>query len=439
MRHQHQRRATRPFELEHQIDDALTRRFIEIAGRLIGDQNGRVRRERAGERHALLLAARQLRRIMRQSLAQPDLLQLRPGAVESVRRAGEFERNGDVFQRRHGRNEMKRLEDDADVLAAKPGQFVLAQPIDARPRDADFAAVGPFQSGHGHQQCRFSRSGRSDETDRLALAYIEANALQDMNPRRAAPEAEMHIVEFDRPVVHDPSVVGAPSRAPGRKAGSSATTYGRSARILQVLLAFLGLAALLASPAAAKTTRLLALGDSLTAGYLLSADAGFPAVLEKALRAKGHDVEVINAGVSGDTATGALERLDWAIGEGVDAAVVEIGANDMLRGLDPRITAGAIDSILTKLKERKAAVLLAGMLATPSLGAEYKTAFDRIYPDLAARHGVALYPFFLDGVAGEKDMQQGDGMHPTRAGVARIIERILPAVEAMLKNVERRN
>ena len=250
----------------------------------------------------------------------------------------------------------------------------------------------------------------------------------------------MHIVEFDRPVVHGPSVVGAPARAPSRQAASNATTYGRLARVLQVLLAFLGLAALLASPAAAqKTTRLLALGDSLTAGYLLPADAGFAAVLEKALRARGHNVEVINAGVSGDTATGALERLDWAIGEGVDAAVVEIGANDMLRGLDPRITAGAIDSILTKLKERKAAVLLAGMLATPSLGAEYKTAFDRIYPDLAARHGVALYPFFLDGVAGEKDMQQGDGMHPTRAGVARIVERILPAVEAMLKNVERRD
>lgn len=248
----------------------------------------------------------------------------------------------------------------------------------------------------------------------------------------------MHIFEPDRPVVHDPPVIDAPP--PRRRAGGNAITYGRFARLLQALLAVLALALAGAPPAAAqKTTRLLALGDSLTAGYLLPADAGFAAVLERALRAKGHKVEVINAGVSGDTATGALERLDWAIGDGADAAIVEIGANDMLRGLDPRITAGAIDAILTRLKQRNTAVLLAGMLATPSLGAEYKAAFDRIYPDLAARHGVALYPFFLDGVAGEKDMQLADGMHPTRAGVERIVAGVLPAVEALLKNVERRD
>lgn len=198
--------------------------------------------------------------------------------------------------------------------------------------------------------------------------------------------------------------------------------------------------ALIPAPAAAqKATRILALGDSLSAGYLLPADAAFPAVLEKALRAKGFQVELINAAVSGDTASGALERLDWALGDGVDMAIVEIGANDMLRGLDPKITFAAIDAIVTRLKERGVKVLLAGMLATPSLGAEYKAAFDRIYPELAARHGVTLYPFFLDGVLGEKDMQLSDGLHPTRAGVERIVAHILPSVETVLKTVTARN
>lgn len=194
-----------------------------------------------------------------------------------------------------------------------------------------------------------------------------------------------------------------------------------------------------AEAAAQKATRILALGDSLSAGYLLPADAAFPAVLEKALRAKDYQVEIVNAAVSGDTASGALERLDWALGDGVDMAIVEIGANDMLRGLDPKITLAAIDAIVTRLNARGVKVLLAGMLATPSLGAEYKAAFDRIYPELAARHGVTLYPFFLDGVLGEKDMQLPDGLHPTRAGVERIVARILPSVEAVLKTVAARN
>ena len=209
--------------------------------------------------------------------------------------------------------------------------------------------------------------------------------------------------------------------------------YGRFRGLLQVLLVTLPILAPAATGLAAeKPLRLLALGDSLTAGYLLPANEGFASALERALRAGGRNVEVVNAGVSGDTATGALERLDWAIGDGVEAAIVEIGANDMLRGMDPKITEKAIDAILTRLRQRDVKILLAGMLATPSLGAEYKTAFDRIYPDLAARHGVPLYPFFLDGVAGQKEMQMTDGLHPTRAGVERIVRGIVPFVERML-------
>lgn len=243
----------------------------------------------------------------------------------------------------------------------------------------------------------------------------------------------MHIVEFDRRFTHLSSVATALLRRASRMTGLKPLLYGRFRRLVQALL--VALAAL--TPAAdgqtaERTLRLLALGDSLTAGYLLPANDGFTAVLEKALRAKGRNVEVVNAGVSGDTSTGALERLDWAMGDGVDAAIVEIGANDMLRGMDPKITEKAIDAILTRLREKNVKILLAGMLATPSLGTEYKTAFDRIYPDLATRHGVPLYPFFLDGVAGQKDMQMTDGLHPTRAGVERIVAGILPFVEKAL-------
>ena len=209
--------------------------------------------------------------------------------------------------------------------------------------------------------------------------------------------------------------------------------------LLQALLTMAALLIGLAPAIAGAPVRILALGDSLTAGYMLPAGSGFAPVLEKALRARGLDVVVIDAGVSGDTSTGASERLDWALGEGADVAIVEIGANDMLRGLDPRITERALDAILTKLLEKNVKVLLAGMLATPSLGADYKAAFDRIYPTLAARHGVALYPFFLDGVAGDKDMLLADGLHPSRAGVERIVRGILPTLEKVLATVAPRD
>ncbi|WP_244544485.1 MULTISPECIES: arylesterase [unclassified Beijerinckia] len=183
-------------------------------------------------------------------------------------------------------------------------------------------------------------------------------------------------------------------------------------------------------------TRVLALGDSLTAGYNLPADAMFPVVLERRLRAAGHDVEVVNAGVSGDTAQGGLERLDWALADKVDAVIVELGANDMLRGIDPALTEKSLDEILSKLSERKIPVLLAGMLAAPGLGKDYGTQFSAIYPRLAQKYGALLYPFFLDGIVGDNTLNQPDGMHPTRAGVEIIVERIMPKVTELLERAK---
>jgi acyl-CoA thioesterase I len=177
---------------------------------------------------------------------------------------------------------------------------------------------------------------------------------------------------------------------------------------------------------------LVALGDSLTAGYNLPASAAFPNVLEAALRERGHNVNVINAGVSGDTAAGGLARLDWSVPDEADGVIVALGANDMLRGFDPVATKGAIDGIVSRLKERGIDVMLAGMLAGRNMGPEYIAQFDSIYPTVAERHGVMLYPFFLEGVAGERSLNLDDGIHPNRAGVERMVEQILPAVEAFI-------
>ena len=198
------------------------------------------------------------------------------------------------------------------------------------------------------------------------------------------------------------------------------------------LFTALALLALTAVGAAAAPVTILALGDSLTAGLGVGPAEAFPVRLEAALQAKGHDVKVINAGVSGDTAADGAARLDWALAEPVNAVIVELGANDALRGLPVAQAEQALDRLLAALAAKKLPVLLAGMRAPPNMGPEYQAAFDGMYERLAAKHGVLLYPFFLDGVAADPKLNQGDGMHPSPAGVDVIVARMLPSVEQLL-------
>jgi len=197
-------------------------------------------------------------------------------------------------------------------------------------------------------------------------------------------------------------------------------------------------AALAMAPAAAQTVpqaaplKIVAFGDSLTAGYGLPAQDAFPARLERALKAKGINVEIENAGVSGDTASGGLSRIDWSIPDGTDAVILELGANDMLRGVDPKVTREALDSILAKLKERNIAVLLCGMRAAPNLGGEYVRGFESIFDELAQKYDVVFYPFFLDGVATQAKLALRDGLHPNAAGVDVIVAGIMPKVEKLI-------
>jgi acyl-CoA thioesterase I len=178
--------------------------------------------------------------------------------------------------------------------------------------------------------------------------------------------------------------------------------------------------------------RIVAFGDSLTAGYGLPADAAFPAKLQQALAAKGIAAEIANAGVSGDTTSGGLERLDWSVPDGTEAVILELGANDALRGVDPKLTRRALEAMLERFKARHIPALLAGMLAPRNLGPDYAAAFDAIYPDLAEKYGAILYPFFLDGVAADPKLNQRDGLHPTAAGVDAIVAKILPDVERLV-------
>lgn len=183
--------------------------------------------------------------------------------------------------------------------------------------------------------------------------------------------------------------------------------------------------------------RLVVLGDSLTAGYGLPAGMSFPDKLQKALTAKGLDVLVENAGVSGDTSSGGLSRLDWAVADGTQMVILELGANDALRGVAPEETLKALDEIITRLKAKDVKVLLAGMVAPPNMGEAYGEAFNAIYPDLAQKHDVALYPFFLEGVAAMPELNLADGIHPNEKGVDVIVERMLPAVEALIESAKK--
>ncbi|MFC4272374.1 arylesterase [Sneathiella chungangensis] len=191
--------------------------------------------------------------------------------------------------------------------------------------------------------------------------------------------------------------------------------------------------AVVPSAMAEETKRIVAIGDSLTAGYGLPAGEDFVTRLEAALQAKGYDVTVENAGVSGDTTAGGLQRLDWAIGNGADYVILELGANDALRGIEPEETRRNLSRIIEILQEKDIPVLLAGMRAPPNMGSEYTTAFDKIFPDLASRYKTGYYPFFLDGVAADPNLNQDDYIHPNAEGVNVIVGNILPFVTAFIE------
>jgi len=208
------------------------------------------------------------------------------------------------------------------------------------------------------------------------------------------------------------------------------------AMILAVAIGCIAAAAPAARLAAAdRPMTIVALGDSLAAGFGLAAKDAFPAKLQAALAAKGIAATIVDAGVSGDTASGGLARLAWSVPDDADGVIVELGANDALRGIDPAVPRKALDAILRRLKGRGIPVLLCGMLSPPNLGADYARAFNAIYPDLARTYDTVFFPFFLDGVVTNRQLIQGDGLHPTAAGVDAIVANVLPKVEELVARI----
>jgi acyl-CoA thioesterase-1 len=244
-----------------------------------------------------------------------------------------------------------------------------------------------------------------------------------VHARGAAAEGQVDIVEEDDGINH---AVRAFTTLP-------VPAYGSNMNKLKMLIVAASLLGVLEAPiAAAAPVEIVALGDSLTAGLGVEPGESFPEQLEAALRARGHDVTVANAGVSGDTASDGLARVEWSVPPEADIVIVALGANDALRGIDPAVTREALSKIIATLSGRGQRVLLAGMLAPRNLDDTYARAFDRIYPELAKEYGVALHPFFLAGVATEPSLNQPDGMHPNAAGVAKMVEAMLPQVEELV-------
>ncbi|MEH6404863.1 MAG: arylesterase [Sneathiella sp.] len=210
--------------------------------------------------------------------------------------------------------------------------------------------------------------------------------------------------------------------------------YGKHVWFFNVFTLFIALFWQISPSIAKDQITIVALGDSLTAGYGLPQEDAFTVQLEAALQKSGLDVRIVNAGVSGDTSTGGMQRLDWAIADGTDLILLELGANDALRGIEPSVTKASLTAIVEELQSRNIPIFLTGMKAPPNMGADYIHEFDGIYPTLARQYSLGFYPFFLDGVAADPALNQDDAIHPNKEGVAIIVERMLPSLITFIKN-----
>ena len=410
---------------EEQVENRIAGGGIEIAGRLVGEEDLRTRGHRPGDRDALLLAARKLGGIMGETVAETDRLKLPRGDREGIRLAGQFQRYRDIFERGHGGKEVEGLEHDADAAAAGAGEAILVERGEIGAGDMDAAVARLLEAGQHSHQGGFARPGRPQQSDALTLADLKVDAAEDGDAPGALPERQRDIrgVDDDMREGHEGD----------RGPMSLRVAYG--ARRVFVHLAFVASLGAFAAPAAAEEVHVLAFGDSLTTGYGLPQGQGFVPQLEDSLRRNGVAARVTNGGVSGNTAGQARARLTWTLDglrEKPDLAIVALGGNDMLRGLPTRQTRADIDAIVAELRRRDIPVLVAGMLAAPNLGPQFGAEFNSIYPDVARKHGADLYPFFLANVAGVRGLNLGDGIHPNFQGIKRMVTGILPNVLSAL-------
>ena len=390
-------------QAEEQVHDLLTVAGVEIAGGLVGEEDFRAGRQRPRYGDALLFAAGKLRREMVEPVAEANGLQRIGGLLDRVAPAQEFEWQGDVLQRGHGRHQVERLKDDADICAAGASKAVFSKRHEIVPGNPYAAAGGFFEPGHDHEQRRFAGPARSDDADGLIGAHGKIHPAQDFDGTGAAVKRKVNISKINYGFRHGRRAPMARTAAPllygpnnERLAHGDKVIWTSISLFATLGIILSGLTLPQAAHAASPDREIVivALGDSLTAGYQLPPDAAFPVQLEKALRAKGLNVRVVNSGVSGDTAADALARFDWAMPEKADAAIVELGANDALQGIPVPATEKALNEILSRLKARHMDVLIAGMEAPRNWGEDYVKRFTAMYRSLqnVRRPALSVFP-----------------------------------------------
>ncbi len=377
-------------------------------------------------------------------MAEPDGGQRLGRVLEGIVAAGQLHRYGDVLQCRHRRHQAEALKNDADMLAPEKRETIFIECREIVPRKRDATGADPFEAGDHHHQRRLAGARRTDHRNRFAAAEDEVDAAQDVDGSDRARQADLHVRKLEQSGIGGGighracsggrcvRVNAADGPGTGLKGGPLQRIVNVSKAVLAALCLLLGQA--LVSEARAAPARVLVLGDSLTAGFGLPVTESLPSQLEAVLKGQGLDVVILNGGVSGDTTAGGLSRVDWALADNPGYALVALGANDALRGLDTEKAFQNLDAIIGKLKAKGIKVMILGMMAPPNLGRDYGERFAAIFPKLAEKYRVPLYPFLLDGVAADPKLNQRDGIHPNAEGVRIIVARLAPLVKRLLES-----
>jgi acyl-CoA thioesterase-1 len=429
MRDEQQSHAALSLLGKQQIGDLATGIGVEISRRLVGDEEGGRRRKCARDGDALLFAAGKLAWIVAQPLAEPNRFQLAPGDVERVLHVREFQGNCDVFKGRHIGDQMKRLEDDADIAAAEIGDLIFAEGVQRCVVDVDLAAIELLKTGEDHQQRGLTGTGGADDANRLAGGDRKVDAFQYMHGGCSIAQRQICLLELDHGFCQQKIALYELQRLCQSRESSMRF------KVAALHIAVIAVSLIFGTSANATTINLVGFGDSLMAGYQLPPGDGFPEKLQAALKANGVDVSIANAGVSGDTTTGGLARIDWSVPDGTNGVILELGANDALRGIAPQESEKNLDTMIARLKGRGIAVLLVGMMAPPNMGADYAARFNPIYQKLAEKHKVPLYAFFLDGIVTDASLKLEDGMHPNAKGIDVMVQKMEPAVTEFIGTI----
>lgn len=439
---------------QQQFDNRAAGGGVEIAGGLVGKQQRGARGQCAGDGHTLLLAAGELGGIMVQPVAKAHRGQFFGRAGFRIGKAGQFQRGHHIFQRCHGGQQVEGLKHHSDAPAPRQRQPVFRQAHEIRPAYAQRSAAGALKAGEHRHKAGFAAARGAQNGQNLSGWHGKIHAFEDRRGRIARAQSE-------REAGGDKG--GLAIKGLGHNKGMG-IAGGAGKQAIQFMTLRAGIWALLAAvavlggcgkapePEKAATTgvqaplpvmppapqgpqvRIVALGDSLFAGYGLRPEEAYPLRLQAALRRKGINAEVVNAGVSGDTAADGLARLDFTLGDGPapDLVILSLGGNDMLRGLPVAQARANLDALLGKLAARHAKVVVMGMLAAPNMGPDYARGFNAIFPDLAKKHGAALVPFLLKAVYKRPDLQLPDHIHPTAQGVEAMVADTVDAVTAAL-------